>query len=208
MSDAAVPTSSSSFYGVSYHGLGHNPTNPFPMHNDLGFPVRDFNMEPLPPNSAVMQGSPFHYPPWQLGVPLHEGSIVPGLTVDYDLEVGPNLHRPTSFQSDQIATAGYSYGHLPSNTPLTPHTLPVEPQSMEAQQETRASNHQEGYDILSAVSESYDRITNSSVVEGTTDLRRDVDGRAVRPQNVSTARPTFCGMLELSILLLGLTGAM
>ncbi|KAE8332893.1 hypothetical protein BDV39DRAFT_199896 [Aspergillus sergii] len=144
MSDAPVSTSSSSFYDVSSHGLGHNHTIPFPMHNDLDFLAGGFDMEPLPPDSAVMRGSPFHYPQWQVEVPLHEGSIVPRLTVNYDVEMGPNLRMPTSVQPDQIATAEYSYGHLPSNTPLTPHTLPVEPQSMEAQQETRASNHQEG----------------------------------------------------------------
>ncbi|KAK6837542.1 hypothetical protein RU639_001425 [Aspergillus parasiticus] len=144
MSDAPVSTSSSSLYGVSSHGRGYNHTTPFPMHNDLDFLAGDFDMEPLPPDSAVMRGSSFHYPQWQLEVPLHEGSIVTRLTVNYDVEMGPNLRMPTSFQSDQIATAESSSGHLPRNTPLTPHTLPVEPQSMEAQQEIRASNHQEG----------------------------------------------------------------
>ncbi|RAQ74987.1 hypothetical protein COH20_012429 [Aspergillus flavus] len=190
MSDASVSTSSSSFYDVSSNGLGHNHTIPCPMHNDLGFPVHDVNMEPLPPNSAVIPGSPFYYPPWQLGVPLHDGSIVSRPIVSYDQEMRPNLHMPTGFQSDQIATAGYSNGHLPSNTPLTLPTLPVEPQSMRVQQETRANNNRERY------------------VEGTSNLRRDADGRAVHPQGVSTARPTFCGMLDTSILLLSLTSAM
>ncbi|KAE8306933.1 hypothetical protein BDV41DRAFT_585101 [Aspergillus transmontanensis] len=144
MSDAPVSTSSSSFYDVSSKGLGHNHTIPFTMHNDLGFSVRDVNMEPLPPNSAVISGSPSYYPPWQLDVSLHDGSIVPRPIVNYDLEMRTNLHTPTSYHSDQIATAEYPYGHLSSTTPLTLYTLPVEPQSMEAQQETRASNHQEG----------------------------------------------------------------
>ncbi|KAB8275447.1 hypothetical protein BDV30DRAFT_236815 [Aspergillus minisclerotigenes] len=147
-------------------------------------------MEPLPPDSAVMRGSPCHYPQWQLEVPLHEGSIVPRPTVNYDVEMGPILRMSTSFHSDQIATVGYSSGHLPSNTPLTLPTLPVEPQYMRVQQETRANNNRERY------------------VEGTSNLRRDVDGRAVHPQGASTARPTFCGMLDTSILLLSLTSAM
>ncbi|RMZ39659.1 hypothetical protein AFCA_002547 [Aspergillus flavus] len=143
MSDASVSTSSSSFYDASSNGLGHNHTIPCPIHNDLGFPVHDVNMEPLPPNSAVIPGSPFYYPPWQLGVPLHDGSIVSRPIVSYDQEMRPNLHMPTGFQSDRIATAGYSNGHLPSNTPLTLPTLPIEPQSMRVQQETRTNNNRE-----------------------------------------------------------------
>ncbi|PIG81888.1 hypothetical protein AARAC_003716 [Aspergillus arachidicola] len=143
MSDAPVSRSSSSLYDVSSHGLGHNHTIPFTMHNDLGFPVRDFNMEPLPPNSVVISGSPFYYPPWQLGVPLQDGSIVPRPIVNYDLEMRPNLHMPTSHHSDQIATAGSPYGHLPSNATLTTPTLPVEAQSMKTRQETRANNNKE-----------------------------------------------------------------
>ncbi|KJK63834.1 hypothetical protein P875_00064728 [Aspergillus parasiticus SU-1] len=143
MSDAPVFTSSSSFYDVSSHGLGHNHTIPFPLHNDLGFPVRDFNMEPLPPNSAVMQGSPFHYPQWQLDVPYHECSIVPRPTVNYDLEMGPNLRMPTRFRSDQTATSGYPHDHLPSSVTLTTPTLPIEAQSMKTQQETHANNNKE-----------------------------------------------------------------
>ncbi|QMW39147.1 hypothetical protein G4B11_002427, partial [Aspergillus flavus] len=143
MPDAPVSTSASSFYVVSSDGLGYSHTNPSPMHNDLDFPVHDVNMEPLPPNPVVISGSPFYYPPWQLGVPLHDGSIVPRPIVNYDLEMRPNLHMPTSHHSDQIATAGYPYGHLPSNTPLTLPTLPVEPQSMRVQQETRANNNRE-----------------------------------------------------------------
>ncbi|KAB8217993.1 hypothetical protein BDV33DRAFT_131518 [Aspergillus novoparasiticus] len=143
MSDAPVSTSSSSFYDGSSHGRGYSHTTPFPMHNDLDFLAGDFDMEALPPDSAVMRGSPFHYPQWQLEVPLHEGSIVPRPTVNYDVKMGPNLRMSTSFHSDQMATAGYSSGHLPSNPPLTLPTLLVEPQSMGVQQETSANNNRE-----------------------------------------------------------------
>ncbi|KAE8141789.1 hypothetical protein BDV38DRAFT_278572 [Aspergillus pseudotamarii] len=113
------------------------------MQNDFDFLAGDSNMKGLPPKSTVMPGSPVHYPQWQLDVPLHEGSIVHRPSVNYDLEVGPHLCMLTSFHSDQIATAGYSYGHLSSNTTLTPPTLPVEPQSINAQQETRAKDVKE-----------------------------------------------------------------
>ncbi|KAE8359566.1 hypothetical protein BDV27DRAFT_149476 [Aspergillus caelatus] len=109
MSDAPVSTSASSFYVVSSDGHGHNHTNRFPMHNGLWLLADDFNMEPLPPNPAVIPASPVHYPQWQLDVPLHDGSIVPRPTVNHDLEMGLNLRMPTSVQPNSISTAGFSY---------------------------------------------------------------------------------------------------
>ncbi|KAE8415233.1 hypothetical protein BDV36DRAFT_263237 [Aspergillus pseudocaelatus] len=143
MSGAPDSTSASSSYVIPSDGHGHNHTSLFTMHNDLGFVADDFNMEPLPPNPAVMSGNPFHYPQSQLDTLLHEGSMVHQPTMNYDLEVGPHLRMPTSVQYDQIVTAGYPYGYLPSNTTLAPHTLPVQPQSMKAQRETGAKETKE-----------------------------------------------------------------
>ncbi|OGM49575.1 hypothetical protein ABOM_001657 [Aspergillus bombycis] len=139
MSDTALSPNAGSFHHVFPDGLGHKPTNPSGQ-NNLGLLASNFNMGPVPPNPAVMPDNVFHCPPWQ---PLHEDSVGARSTLYHDLEAETNLRMPTSFQSDLVATAGYSYGHLPSNTTITPVPMPVEHQPREAQQETRAKNMQD-----------------------------------------------------------------
>ncbi|KNG83295.1 hypothetical protein ANOM_008717 [Aspergillus nomiae NRRL 13137] len=139
MSNTSPPPNTSSFHSVFSDGLGHNPINPL-RQNNLGLLASNFNVWPLPLNSATMPGNLFHYPPWQ---PLHEDSVAPQSTVYHDFDMETNLRMPTSFQSDQVATAGYSYDHLPSNTTITPVAIPVEHQPREAQQETRAKHIEE-----------------------------------------------------------------
>ncbi|GAB1192825.1 hypothetical protein APSETT444_002022 [Aspergillus pseudonomiae] len=136
MSDTSLSPNAGSLHHAFSDGLGHNPTNPLGQ-NNLGLLASNLNMWPLPPNSAIMPGNPFHYPPWQ---PLHEDFVAPRSNIYYDLGMETKLRMPTSFQSDQVATAGYPYGHSSSNTTITPVVMPVEHQPRGVQQETRAKH--------------------------------------------------------------------
>ncbi|KAB8260692.1 hypothetical protein BDV32DRAFT_149126 [Aspergillus pseudonomiae] len=136
MSDTSLSPNAGSLHHAFSDGLGHNPTNPLGQ-NNLGLLASNLNMWPLPPNSAIMPGNPFHYPPWQ---PLHEDFVAPQSNIYYDLGMETNLRMPTSFQSDEVATAGYPYGHSSSNTTITPVVMPVEHQPRGVQQETRAKH--------------------------------------------------------------------